>query len=228
MRIFKFILKILLVIVFIFSVVLNFVLVGSSNGSLVFKYNQDKLSALAETSNNTLEKFLDGKSNKTISFNVTSSNETLNYSFYVDKEGKIFMEAVSTKDDKTVTEYYQNEKLYTLDGDSKTYKDCDALAMYNNYYSLVYSLTNYNLLETSIDENKEKTKIDFSFKPLYVLGIKYTANATDRKLTYKYDLKGNLRVVEADYEDNDKDYKLTINYSNKALKMPDFSDFSAK
>ncbi len=227
MRIFKFILKIIFVIIFVFSIVLNIILFGSSNGSLVFKHNKDKLNVMAENSDNTLKMFLDGKSNKTISFNAVLSNETLNYTFYVNNEGKIFMEAVSTKDDKTITTYYQNEKLYTIDGDSKTSKDCDVLTMYGTYYSKVYSLTNYNLLESSINENKEKTKVDFSFKPFYVLGIKYSAKATDRKLTYKYDLKGNLRVVEADFEDNDKDYKLTINYSNKALKMPDFSEFSA-
>lgn len=228
MRIFKFIFKILLVIIFIFSIVLNFVLVGSSNGSLVFKYNQDKLSTMAETSDNNLKMFLDGKSNKTIVFNVVLSDETLNYTFYVNKEGKIFMKAVSTKDDKTATFYYQDEKLYTLNGDIKTSEDCNLSTMYNTYYSKVYSLTNYNLLGSSIDENKEKSKIDFSFKPFYLLGIKYTAKATDGKVTYKYDLKGNLRVVEADYEDDSKDYKLTINYSSKTLKMPDFSEFSAK
>lgn len=228
MRIFKFILKILFVIIFIFSIVLNFVLLGSSNGSLVFKHNEVKLSTMTETSNNTLKNFIDNKSNKSIEFNAILSNETLNYTFFVDKDGKVFMKAVSTKDDRTVTKYYQDEKLYTQDGDSLTFANCDLLTMYNDFYSKVYSLTNYDLLETSVDENKEKTKLDFSFKPLYILGIKYTVKATDRNLTYKYDLKGNLRVVEADFEDNDKDYSLTINYSKKALKMPNFDEYVAK
>lgn len=228
MRIFKFILKILFVIIFIFSIVLNFVLFGSSNGSLVFKHDKDKLSVMTETSNNALKNFIDSKSSKAIEYNVTLSNETLNYTFFVDKDGKVFMKAVSTKEDKTITKYYQDEKLYTQDGDSLTFTNCDLLTMYSEFYSKVYSLTNYNLLETSVDENNEKTKLDFSFKPFYVLGIKYSAKATDRKLTYKYDLKGNLRVVEADFEDNDKDYSLTINYSNKVLKMPSFGEYIAK
>ena len=78
------------------------------------------------------------------------------------------------------------------------------------------------MLMVDIAEKDTKIKMDFSFSPFYVLGIKYTVSKTT---TFYYDLNGKLRQIEAKLADGTKEtYK--FNYQNKQINLPNLERFA--
>lgn len=226
MRKLKFIFKILLVLIFICSVFLNVVLLKSSYGSLIFKYDQVKISALSESSDEYLQAYFSHNTKRSIEFKVNKDGIASVYAFSVDEKNDVYMKLTTKEDDVDVIKYYADGKLYTEKGDSKTFISMSKLSIVSTYYAEAYSLLNFPTLKVSINDNENKTKPVFSFNPLYVLGIGYTCKNGTTSHSYKFDLKGRIREVNSAYDGGST--KVIVNYSNDQLTMPSFEGFIEK
>ncbi len=225
MRVFKIILKVFLVLVFIVSVLFNILFFGSSYGSLVVKYNKDTFSSLVSL--NTYEYLLEIDNG--MIFTIEDNSSKVSYYFYANKEDKLNMKAVSTnkKDGKTSTSYYTEGYLYTEDSEgNKTKQVYTDDLITTNYLKIYNDKYNSEDLLDYIELSDDKTSIHFSFSPFYVLGIDYQMKSENETTTYYYDLNGNLRsVVFENKADSTKNYEMTITHKAKDISFPNFDDY---
>ena len=76
-----------------------------------------------------------------------------------------------------------------------------------------------------IEESDNKVKIDFSFNPFYVIGLKYEIKEEKSTTLYRYDLNGRLREISHESSSGDKiSYK--ISYKNVKIDLPDLSEYN--
>lgn len=218
MRTFTTILKILMVFIFIISLTFNFLIFNSSYGTLIFKHNDDKFLSLVSTKRLNLDpNFFLCEKNIGLQINVKTkeNDETTNkkVKIHLDKESKITVYVLENNNQIT---YYQNGKVYDKDGN-------DTLISINEKNAALVELEEINVLQdiliNDIPNSKNKVKIDFSFSPFYFIGFKYTVKETDKKITYNFDLNGNIRKINIENENG-----VTINYSleykNEKITIP--------
>lgn len=231
MKVFKLILKILLVIIFIFSVAINILLWNSSYGSLIFKHNEEKLLAMASSKRLEFENsyFLQKKESGVQIYSETregSKIEKNTYEYYFDAESNItaYLSSSTQNEDyfKKTESYYKDQVIYREENGSKY-----------NFPTTVNTavgeiLTSLNALQDSLITNIETTDtkavIDFSFSPFYVIGLRYTVKEAEQTVTYSYDLSGNLRKINIKYQTG-KTVNYEINYKNKKIDLPDLTKY---
>jgi len=229
MRVFKIILKILIIIIFVMSVTLNILLFGSSYGTLVFKYNENKFLSMNSFASSQLDfTELNSKKNSGIQLTVTSlsGDNKLKINYYFDKNANPMFEYHHTYEDGenliTNSSYFVNNTLYEDNNGEKS----QGSASFNDAL-LAHEIVKTCLLSNSaIQENSKKAKISFSIKPLYLVGIKYsyTDEVTGNSYKYEYDLKGYLRKVTTTTKDDE--IKITLSYKNKKIEFPsDLSEY---
>lgn len=226
MKVFKVIIKVLLVIIFILSISLNAFVFRSSYGTLLFKYNSNKFSSMVNS--RALEfnsiHFLD-KSNEGIQIHLETINkgvlEVAYFDFYFDKGSN--MTAKFTEIDsavKKITTYYTTNYLYKEVDGVKTKIAADEITIVNG---ILNSLIAYQgVLSSDIKTNENKAKINFSFSPFYFLGLKYEIKD---ELSFHYDLDGRLRKVKVVLADGTVE-KYTISYKNNQIKLPNLDRYS--
>lgn len=231
MRAFKLILKILLVIIFMFSVAFNILLWNSSYGSLIFKHNEEKLLAMASSKRLEFENsyFLLKQESGIQIYEESregSSIEKNTYKYYFDKESNLvaYIESsVQTADSFSKSKsYYKDGTIYKEENGVKFHYPAMSVTTVGEILSSLNSLQ--DALITNIETTNNKAVIDFSFSPFYVLGLRYTVKEAEQTTTYSYDLSGNLRKIHIKYQTGrTKDYE--ISYKNKKIDLPDLSAY---
>lgn len=223
MRTFKFILKILLVIIFIFSVTANIVIFSSSYGSLLFKYDSTKYQSLHLFATTELAAFEDGTGLQIEATNVNGCNH-IESKYYFDSISapydNILFYSKCTTDKYSETVYYREGVAY-VDRDGTT--STETLSFANAAKKYYYFPTISNDLYLDSDLNKDtKTKPLFSFDPFYVLGISFTSfESKSVSNTYEYDLTGHLRKITT--VDGDTTSVVKLNYKNQKIEIPNFA-----
>jgi len=225
MRVFKTIVNILLIIVFILSITFNFLIMGSSYGTLVFKHSDRKLISMASAQRLEFEPsyFLLQK-NQGIQISKKTKTESNivkeEYKFYFDKKYNLTTYVLNSKqtgDSFNKDVYYSsNNKCYDGEG-----KENSNICVTSNIPSNI--LTELNVYQDALIEDvettKTKSKVHFSFSPFYFIGIKYTIKNETATVTYKYDLKGQLRKIEISYKTGVKE-TYSINYKDNKVSIP--------
>lgn len=224
MRIFKSLLKILFVLVFICSIIFNILLAGSSYGSLIFKYDQAKFRSLNTFSLNELSysSLLTSK-NKGIQLKATSvaGCDKLIADYYFDENSNPSF--VSTckyteGDEKlTLTYYYKDGILYVNNNGTKSQAETnfDTAIAANSLF--VHSKT-IALADSVITKNKVKATMNISFSPFYFLGVKYSYKDNGVSYKHEYDLNGYLRKTTVKTEENTSVF--VLNYKNNKIDFP--------
>ena len=231
MKALKMILKILLVVIFIFSIAINVLLWNSSYGSLIFKHNEEKLLAMASSKRLEFEPnyFLQKQeSGFQIYSEVREGNkiEKYTYKYHFDKDSKItaFVSSSTQTEDsfKKIESYYKEEVLYKEENGVKFHFPTTVNTVVGEILTSLNALQ--DSLITNIETTDTKAVIDFSFSPFYVIGLRYTVKEAEQTTTYSYDLKGNLRKLNIKYSTG-KTINYEINYKNKKIDLPDLSQY---
>lgn len=232
MKVFKIILSVFLVLIFIVSVTFNIAIFGSSYGSLTLKYDETKfLSMNSYTSSNIYSTFLGYNKNSGLQLEATNTNdcEKLIANYHFDKEGNASFETKCTykenEETKTNSYYYKDNVLYTDINGTKSKQTLN----YSTAVRSILSLETYQdvlfLEEQAIKNNNGKTHLNISIKPFYFMGIKYAyKNDAGSKYSYNYDLKGTLRKVTVSNKDEEKQTYI-INLKNNKINFPNLNEF---
>lgn len=216
----------ILVTLFVISTILNVFMFRSSYGTLLFKYNESKFASMAGSRylEFTPIYFLD-KSDSGIQIEYISNKsgkiEKHYYSFHFDKGSNMTAKLVDIDSANTKTQtYYITNTIYQQTKDSKTKQEANETTLVTNLFKNIVSYQ--SMLLNDITEKDTKTKIDFSFSPFYVLGVKYNVGKT---MTFHYDLNGKLRKIEAKLTDGTKE-TYTFTYKNKQISLPNLERFA--
>lgn len=228
MNVFKKILLVLMIIIFIFSLAFNIAICSSTNGTLIFKHNDEKMIAMASADRiNLTPDYLMLQKDKGIQLvkeakenGITTTNK---YNIYLDKEYNLTASIkVSTKTGKIS----EQEKKYLKDGkvyDNEGKELNEQIAFLSQISTQLTEINLYqDALLTNVETTNNKAKIDFSFNPFYFIGIKYEISEEDRTITYNYDLKGRLRKITVDYKTG-KLENYSINYKNEKVTVPNLT-----
>lgn len=234
MKVIKIILKVFVVILFIVSVLLNILLFNSSNGSLIFKYDETKFIAMNSSASDYLNsEYIGSQKDMGIQFksnNIESCNEFI-ANYYIDNESNITLETVcSYTNDKgeQVTDklYFENNIVYLDSNGVKTKQNATASSVIEGYKGLYSHLPLFLLSNETIKENDSKTTIGFSFSPLYVVGINYKyTDENNIESKYQYDLSGKLRKVTRKTDKKTETYE--INYKSQKIEKPNLEQYGA-
>ncbi len=216
MKTFKIISTIVLTLVFVFSLTLTILLSYSSNASLLFKHNDEKLIAIASSQRLTFDpSYLLYEDSQNISIKETNPNSTTYYNFNFDKSGNLTIQI--KENNKNF--YYKDSTLYQeINGQKIKKTDYNPLDICGDF------LTKLNLLQDLIIEDiaTSTTKSKTYFK-LFDLGIKYTIKETNRTLTYIYSLKGNLKEIKVSSSSGNLSYK--IDYKSSKISLPNLDEY---
>ena len=230
MKAFKLILKILFVIVFIFSVIFNIQLFSSAHGTLILSHDDEKMLIMVNTEKNnfTPANFL---TRKNVALQVYKENRTetsvskIHYQVYMDEEAKLLLKAETTKQTfdtdkanpsftKSIT-YYKNGQYFSENG--------SALSTSENTLILADVFLEVNtfqeILLNDIKETDNKAMIDFSISPFYFIGLRYTIKEETRNITIKYDLSGNIRKIIVEQQNGDVS-TYEIGYDDEKVEFP--------
>lgn len=210
----------LLTIIFVVSTLFNILAFSTSYGSLMFKYDKNLYSAMHQDSVSKLA----FNNNKEQGIQIEGKNiagcSSFEAQYHMNNDLTIDMKSVCKTKEGTTTYYVKGDTIYIQEGKTKTKEAGDIgdfITKYPDFYEFASIAIDNDLLE-----NKNKTSMDFSFSPFYTFGIKYSYKTSDsEKITYKYDLKGNLRKVE--YEKGKEKSFATISYKNKKIEFPTLS-----
>lgn len=210
----KIILSILLTLIFICSVLFNIVAFNSSYASLMFRYDKNSYQTMHSIAASKLEysNVKDGLYVKGQNVNGCSSFEA---QYNVEND---IMETKTTCKigDVTSTYYYKNNSIYNQNGEILE-QDVSFDYFVSEYPNIFTHFLDITLWD--VDLNGGKTKIDFSFSPFYTLGIKFSFFKTETLIyTYKYDLKGRIRKIEA--KDDTSKASILIDYKKQNIDFP--------
>lgn len=212
MKIFKIISTIVLTLIFIFSLSLTILLASSSNASLLFKHNDEKMLSIASAQRLTLDpSFLLTEYNNNISIKEVSDNSTIYYNFNFDKNGN---PTIKINENNNVS-YYKDSTLYQEINGQKIKS-----SNYTVYDICSDFLTKLNLLQDIIIDDIVSSKTHFK---LFDLGIKYTIKEENRTITYIYSLKGNLKEIQASSSNGNLNYK--IDYNSFKISLPNLNEY---
>lgn len=236
MKAFKFILKLLFVLIFIFSASLNILLFNNSYGKLTLKKDMNLLKSMVENDANSMYDELITKTDKRgykYTYKEEQGGELLEeyeYKIFFDENNVFYLTYTYTdKQDNETTFYLKDSVLYTDTGKTRTKvvltedevgqrKDDIIEKIYNMHYLSYTKINTFN-------EEHIKTSLEFAISPFYFLGIK--ADLDDESIidyTLHYDLNGTLRRVE--YNEGEKDITMTYSVSNSKIDFPDFKPYS--
>lgn len=221
MHTFKFILKILAIIILIASITFNIFLWNSSNGSLVLKHNDDKLIAMASAQRIHFEPsyFATQKNSRTkITIKDKDSIETIYDINFDEKSIVTFSKTVKSNSSEKVS-YYSNGILYTIENDVKTKEIYNPNNIYSEFLPVINVLQ--DALISDIETSSSKTKLYFEF---WDIGIKYTVNDDEKSTKYIYSLDGNLKEISINYKNN-KSSTYSIEHIEEELLLPDLTTF---
>ena len=225
MKVLKVIFKLFTILLFTASLILNVFTFRSSYGTLLFKYDESKFSAMVGSKHLEFSPiyFLD-KKDAGIQINSESNKDgkiaTSLYEFHFDSEGKMVAKASDTDSaNKTTYSYYKDGYVYKEVGSLKTKLPTNETLFVSN---LLLELTSYQqVLMTDIEDSDTKTTMDFSFSSGYILGIKYKMN---EDTSFHYDLEGRLRKIETVLTDGTSK-SFTITYKNQKITLPDLNQY---
>lgn len=248
MKTFKIILSVLLSIIFVISLSLNILLLNNTYGTLVFKYDEEKLKSMIMTETeskfnfisddefdmNTTTLKLSGGQGYLLEYSTKDSNgnkENSSYHIYLDEKKGLTYSYKSENSSGNVTErYYINKIIYTdTNGVKRRMPKLEDPAYISEYENnITQKIVNFYAtpieLLNDIKAFEVGTTIDFSFSPFYVLGIKATFK--EKKATTKlgYDLSGNLcKITETD--SNGKETIIKISEKNKPIETSNLDKF---
>ena len=224
MKIFKTILKVFVVIIFVVSAILNILIANSSYGSLLFKYEENKFLSLNTHAAHKFNYILSNK-NEGLQFKATSVEGCDEFvaNYYLDENSNLTFETkcTYTENDETVVNkaYFKDDVIYLDNNGTKSKESISEIYAISLYKSMFTYSDLYMLTNEAITSNDSKTKIGFSFSPFYLIGINYSYKSEDNTLyKYSYDLTGKLRKVTV--KDNENESKMTFNYKNKKIDFP--------
>lgn len=228
MKIFKIILKVLLVVVLVISVTLNILCFGSSYGTLSVIYNEDKFISMNNYAFNTLESFVLNEDSKT-GLQIEAINnkqcKKLSAHYYFDKDSNLSFSISCSKENYIENIYFSNGFLYSDNVKNSGQKTKEEMTSKEALMKAELNTDMMNLNSDTIKNNKVKTKLDFSFSPFYILGIKYKyKDLSETTRSYSYDLNGRLRKVKI--INKEETTKYTINYKSKKITLPDLTSFN--
>lgn len=222
------VITVILVVLFVLSTLLNVFLFRSSFGTLLFKYDEKKFSTVVKSryTEFTPIHFLD-KSDSGVQIEYISNNkgkiDKHYYYFHFDNGSNMTAKIVDVDSANNKTyKYYVTNTLYTNDKDKKTKAEQNEttliLTLFEDLITFQESLIN------DIEEKATKTKIDFSFSPFYILGVKYNVGKT---MTFHYDLDGKLRKINVTLTDGTKE-TYTLTYKNSRISLPNLERYTTK
>lgn len=230
MKIFKTILLFTSIVVFIFSLLFNVAIWSSSYGSLIFKHDDEKFSSLASSQRLNFEpSYFVYKENCGVQIYMETETKTnkekASYEYYFDKKGNVTIKGkinqIINKDASKIEYYYNDGKLYINDNGEKNLQITNSSAVSKEHLTIINVLQ--DLLITDIETSKNKVKIDFSFNPFYVLGMKYTIKDEDKNISYKYDISGKLREITINSKEEKSVYQ--INYKKSKISLPNLEEY---
>ena len=217
MRIFKTILRILMIVIFILSLTFNFLIMGSSYGTLIFKHNDSKMISLASSEYLAFnpEYFFGQKSSNIQIYKETKANDVTTkevYKFQFDKDFALTTHVIDSNNEER---FYKGDYMYTTEGKSPL-----TLGQNVIFGTLLSEITVLNeALVNDIESTNTKAKIDFSFAPFYFIGIKYTVQDENRTIKFRYDLNGNIRKIEITHNDG-RSQSYSISYEDLKINIP--------
>ena len=196
MKTFKNVLKILMIVIFIISAAFNIMILGNTYGTLVFKYDEEKLLSMASTSTlNFMPTYFltEVESGFQITKEVTENDKTdkNTYDFYFDKESNLTAKIYSSE--QTGDSYKKNTSYYK---DGTLFQDIDGVK--SKVTSTPQSITNEILTElftlqnglvSDIEDTDNKSMVGFSLKPFYVIGISNTVCSSTSSLVKAFSSK---------------------------------------
>ena len=226
----KIIFTVLLVLIFIVSALFNILAFNTSYASLMFKYDKNTLQTMHFKAYEPI-KYDNLEKGYIVKGENIDGCDSFEAQYYINESSEIEMKTVCSvkEQDKevTTTYYYKNNKIFIDSGDKKQ-KIEGSFVTYRASYPDVFDY--YDIaLEYDLNAENYKTKMDFSFAPFYTLGIKYSFSVKDSgyespfTATYQYDLKGRLRKIILDNEEEPS--KLSIRHKNKSIEYPDLTAF---
>lgn len=210
----------LLTIMLVASILFNILAFSTSYGSLMFKYDKNLYVAMHQ--DNIVKFNFSNKSEQGIQIEGKNIAGCASFEaqYHMNDDLTIDAKSVCKNKEETTTYYVKGDTIYIQEGKTKTKEAGDIndfATRYPDFNEFVSLAITKDLLES-----KNKTSMDFSFSPFYTFGIKYSYKTNDdEKITYKYDLKGNLRKVE--YEKGKEKSSATISYKNKKIEFPTLS-----
>lgn len=238
---------ILFVFILIFSLMLNVLLLNSTYGTLVFKYDEGRLKSMILSDIQT--RFNGFSENDITSINRNNFNlsigeglflkysskkpneekETYEYHIYLDEnDGFTYYYKSKSANDSETERHYVGQTLYTNTNGIKiktpltTESDISkhengAIDKFISFYKTPLSLL--------LDQNfKSKTSLDFSISPFYVFGIKVSFEFEKSIYNLSYDLSGNLRKITQKNE-NGIESTTQISAKNKKLEFPNLDKY---
>lgn len=221
----KFIIKCLLIVVFFASLLINITIFSTSYGSLLLRYDETKFVSMIDISSYELSyNHIFAQKENGISLTIESNDETSAYTYYVDNESNVIMHLEKRSADKTENYYYFKNIMYKIDNDGyktqSVYLPTQLISDHLHHLTYISSL-----LESfsNLVNDETKRKIEFSFSPLYVIGIGSSISSESSNIHLSFDLKGDLRKLN--YTENDKTYSAIITYNVEAIILPDLNEF---
>ena len=224
MRTLKITLTVFMTMILIVSIFFNFLVMGSANGTLVFKHDDQKFLSMVSTQ----RLVLDGSqisSSKNAGYQLTKTTIEKGvttkeiYQIYLNDRYEATLSITSEIKEKNTVKtqnYYRVGFVYDEKGNQFPSAEdpkvlfADAMSSVNSYQ---------DALAIDIETTKTKVENDFNFSAFPFIELQYTIKREESNTTFTYDLKGNLKTIKISYKDGKKE-SYSISKLNKKVYIP--------
>ena len=220
MRTLKISLTVFMTMTLIVSIFFNILILGSANGTLVFKHDDQKLLSMISAQRLILDdsQISNSKSNgyqltKTVEENGVKTKEVYNIHFNEKYEATLsILKETKTKDTVKTKKYYREGFVYDEKGNQYPSEAnpktlfAEAMASVNAYQ---------DALATDIETTKTKVENNFTFDSFPFIELQYTIKREESTVTFTYDLDGCLKTINISYKNGKKENYSISNLTKK-------------
>ena len=224
MRTLKITLTVFMTMILIVSIFFNILILGSANGTLVFKHDDQKLLSMISAQRLILDDSQISNSKntgyqltRTVVENGVKTKEVYKIHFNEKYEATLsVLKETKTKDTVKTQKYYRDGFVYDEKGNQYPSTDNPKIL----FAEAMYSVNAYqDALATDIETTKTKVKNNFTFSSFPFIELQYTIKREESKTTFAYDLDGSLKTIKISYEDGKKE-TYSIYNTNKKVYIP--------
>lgn len=224
MRTLKITLTVFMTMILIVSIFFNILILGSANGTLVFKHDDQKLLSMISAQRLILDDSQISNSKntgyqltKTIIENGVKTKESYKIHFNEKYEATLsILIETTTKDTIKTQKYYRDGFVYDEKGNQSP-----SNANPKELFAEVMSGVNAYQDALAIDIETTKTKVEnnFTFDSFPFIELQYTIKREESTVTFSYDLDGSLKTIKISYTDGKKE-TYSIYKANKKVYIP--------